>query len=375
LFSGKSIGPRVQTNVPDVGHAAGPGISINGRALGVGLPVYVVAEISSNHGQQFEAAVAILRGAHAAGADAVKLQTYTPDTITIDSDAPAFVQGAGSLWAGTTLHALYEKAYMPWDWQPRLKAIADELGMDCFSSPFDASAVDFLMAMDVPAFKIASFELVDLPLIRKVAATGRPMIMSTGMATDDEIDEAVQAARAAGATDIALLKCTSAYPAPPESINLHAIPAMAQRWQVPIGLSDHTQGVAVAAAAVALGACIVEKHVTSSHADATPDEAFSLDLDEFAAMVRAIRMVERAGGASIGPTEEEAESRRFRRSLFVVEDVQAGEPLTERNVRSIRPAAGLHTRELENVLGRRAAVAIPRGTPLSWELLAPDTRS
>ncbi len=348
---------------------------IGGRRIGPANPVYIIAELSSNHGQQFEAAVAILRGAHAAGADAVKLQTYTPDTITIDSDAPAFVQGASSLWAGTTLHALYEKAYMPWDWQPRLKAIADELGMDCFSSPFDASAVDFLMAMGVPAFKIASFELVDLPLIRKVAATGRPMIMSTGMATDAEIDEAVQTARAAGASDIALLKCTSAYPAPPESINLHAIPTMAQRWRVPIGLSDHTQGVAVAAAAVALGACIVEKHVTSSHADATPDEAFSLDLDEFAAMVRAIRMVERASGARIGPTEEEAESRRFRRSLFVVEDVRAGEPLTERNVRSIRPAAGLHTRELENVLGRRAAVAIPRGTPLSWELLAPDTRS
>jgi N-acetylneuraminate synthase len=355
---------------------AAAGFAINQRVIGPGHPVYIVAELSSNHGQRFETAVEILRGAHAAGADAVKLQTYTPDTITIDSDAPAFVQGASSLWAGTTLHALYEKAYMPWEWQPRLKAIADDLGLDCFSSPFDASAVDFLMAMDVPAFKIASFELVDLPLIRKVARTGRPMIMSTGMATDDEIDEAVAAARAAGATDVALLKCTSAYPAPPESINLRAIPAMAQRWQVPIGLSDHTRGVAVAAAAVALGACIVEKHVTTSHADATADEAFSLDLDEFAAMVSAIRTVEQAtGDETIGPTEQETESRRFRRSLFVVEDVQAGEPLTDRNLRSIRPAAGLHTRELENVLGRRAAVAIPRGTPLSWELLEPDTQS
>jgi N-acetylneuraminate synthase len=230
--------------------------------------------------------------------------------------------------------------------------------------------------MDVPAFKIASFELVDIPLIRKVAHTGRPMIMSTGMATEAEIDEAVAAARDGGATEIALLKCTSAYPSPPESVNLRAIPAMAERWAVPIGLSDHTQGIAVPAAAVALGAALIEKHVTVSHAEATPDEAFSLDLAEFATMVEAIRTVERAMGQSrIGPTEEEAESRRFRRSLFVVEDVRAGELLTDRNVRSIRPAAGMHTRHYEAVLGRRAAVAIARGTPLSPDLMEPDTPS
>lgn len=346
--------------------------SIAGRQVGPGHPVYVIAEISSNHGQAFETAAGLVRGAHASGADAVKLQTYTPDTITIDSDAPEFIQGDASLWRGTTLHSLYEKAYMPWEWQPRLKAIADELGMDCFSSPFDHTAVDFLVTMDVPAFKIASFELVDLPLIRKVAGTGRPMIISTGMATDAEIDEAVTAARGAGATQIALLKCTSAYPSPPESVNLRAIPAMAERWGVPVGLSDHTQGVAVPAAAVAMGASLVEKHVTTSHVDATPDEAFSLDLDEFATMVEAIRTVERAmGQPRIGPTDEEAESRRFRRSLFVVEDVAAGESFTERNVRSIRPAAGMHTREYDAVLGRRAAVAISRGTPLSPELIEP----
>jgi pseudaminic acid synthase len=350
--------------------------SINGRAIGPGQPVYVIAELSSNHGGSYEAAEALVRGAQAAGADAIKLQTYTPDTITIDSDAPAFVQGRGSLWAGTTLHALYQSAYMPWDWQPRLKAVADELGMDCFSSPFDATAVDFLVAMDVPAFKIASFELVDLPLIRTVARTGRPVIMSTGMATEDEIDEAVAAARDGGATEIALLKCTSAYPSPPESVNLRAIAAMAERWGLPIGLSDHTQGVAVPVAAVALGASLVEKHVTISHADATPDEAFSLDLAEFAEMVAAIRVTERAmGRRTIGPAPEETESRRFRRSLFVVEDVAAGEPLTERNVRSIRPAAGMHTREYEAVLGRRAAVAITRGTPLAPELLEPEPGS
>jgi len=347
--------------------------AINGRLIGPGQPVYVIAEISANHGQSYETALELVRGAHRAGADAVKLQTYTADTITIDSDAPAFRPGSGSLWEGTTLHALYQTAYTPWEWQPRLKAVADELGMDCFSSPFDPTAVEFLMAMDVPAFKIASFELVDLPLIRTVARTGRPVIMSTGMGTDDEIDEAVAAARGAGATQIALLKCTSAYPSPPDAINLRAIPAMAERWGVPIGLSDHTQGVAVPAAAVALGAALVEKHVTVSHADATPDEAFSLDLSEFATMVDAIRTVERAlGAASIGPTEEEAESRRFRRSLFVVEDVAAGEPLTERNVRSIRPATGMHTREYEAILGRRAAVAIARGTPLSPGLLESD---
>jgi pseudaminic acid synthase len=350
--------------------------AIDGRSIGPGQPVYVIAEISANHGQSYETAAELVRGAHRAGADAVKLQTYTADTITIDSDGPAFRPGSGSLWEGTTLHALYQTAYTPWEWQPRLKAVADELGIDCFSSPFDPTAVDFLMTMGVPAFKIASFELVDLPLIRTVARTGRPMIMSTGMATDGEIDEAVVAARGAGATEIALLKCTSAYPSPPESVNLRAIPAMAERWGIPIGLSDHTQGVAIPAAAVALGASLVEKHVTISHADATPDEAFSLDLSEFATMVEAIRTVERAMGVPrIGPTEEETESRRFRRSLYVVEDVAAGEPLTERNVRSIRPAAGMHTREYEAVLGRRAAIAIARGTPLSPGLIEPDTRT
>jgi N-acetylneuraminate synthase len=350
--------------------------SINGRAIGPGNPVYIIAEISANHGQEFAKAVDLVRGAHAAGADAVKLQTYTPDTITIDSDAPAFRAGSGSLWEGTTLHSLYETAYTPWEWQPKLKAIADDLGIDCFSSPFDPTAVDFLMTMDVPAFKVASFELVDLPLIRKMAQTGRPLIMSTGMATADEIDEAIAAARDGGATQIALLKCTSAYPSPPEAVNLRAIPAMAERWTMPIGLSDHTQGIAVPAAAVALGASIVEKHVTTSHADTTPDSAFSLDLPEFEAMVDAIRTVERAlGRPSIGPTADEAESRRFRRSLFVVEDVVSGETFTERNVRSIRPAAGMHTREYEAVLGRRAAVGIRRGTPLSPDLIESDPRS
>lgn len=347
--------------------------AIAGRRIGPGEPVYVIAELSANHGQDYERAATILRLAHRAGADAIKLQTYTPDTITIASDAPAFRAGSGSLWEGTTLHDLYQGAYTPWEWQPKLKALADELGIHCFSSPFDPTAVDFLLDMDVPAFKIASFELVDLPLIMRAAATGRPLILSTGMATVEEVDEAVATARRAGATQIALLKASSAYPAPPESMNLRAIPWMAERYGVPIGLSDHTLGSTAAISAVSLGASIVEKHIMGSHDDATADEAFSLDPVEFAAMVDAIRFAERALGQPVlRPTTEEEESRRFRRSLFVVADVEAGERFTEDNVRSIRPAGGLHTRELASILGRRAARRIDRGTPLSWELVAPE---
>ncbi len=346
--------------------------SIAGRPIGPGHPVYIIAELSANHRHDEAVAAELVRAAHDAGADAVKLQTYTPDTITIASDAPSFRAGSGSLWAGTTLHDLYAEAYMPWEWQPGLKVLAESLGMDCFSSPFDPTAVDFLLGMDVPAFKVASFELVDLPLIRRMAATGRPLIMSTGMATEAEIDEAVGAARDTGATQIALLKCTSAYPSPPEAVNLRAIPAMVDRWKVPVGLSDHTTGELVPVAAVALGACIVEKHMTLSGDDRTPDSAFSLDRAGFGAMVSAIRTAELAlGEPRLGPTEQETESRRFRRSLFVVEDVAAGDVLTERNVRSIRPADGLHTRHLDDVLGRRAARAIAKGTPLAWDLLEP----
>lgn len=347
--------------------------SINGRAIGPGKPIYVIAELSANHGGSYETAARIVEESAKTGADAIKLQTYTADTITIDSDSSHFRHGDSSLWAGTTLHKLYQDAYTPWDWQPKLKALAESLGLDCFSSPFDPTAVDFLVEMDVPAFKVASFELVDLPLIRRMARTGRPLIMSTGMATPDEIDEAVKAAQGAGATEIALLKCTSAYPSPPDAINLGAIPAMVARWGLPVGLSDHTTGEAVPVAAVALGACIVEKHITLHKDDATPDSPFSLDPAEFTRMVEAIRVAEQAiAGDQLGPTPAEQESRRFRRSLFVVEDIAAGEALTERNVRSIRPAAGLHTRHFDEVLGRHAAQAIPRGTPLSWDLLAPE---
>ena len=277
-------------------------VTIAGRPVGPGEPVYVIAEISANHAQRFDAAERLVRAAAEAGADAVKLQTYRPDTITIDSDAPAFRPGPGSLWEGSTLYELYESAYTPWEWQPDLKRLANELGLDCFSSPFDPSAVDFLVEMGVPALKVASFELVDLPLIRYMAATGLPLIMSTGMASEAEIDEAVDAARSGGATEIALLKCSSAYPSPPQAMQLRAIPAMAERWGVPIGLSDHSLGATVAAAAVALGACIVEKHITMSRDDPTADAAFSLDPGEFGEMVRTIRTVEAAlGDGHIGP--------------------------------------------------------------------------
>jgi pseudaminic acid synthase len=352
-------------------------IHISGRPIGSGRPVYVIAELSANHRQDLDVAERLVRAAADVGADAVKLQTYTADTITIRSDAAPFRHGEGSLWQGVTLHDLYAEAAMPWAWQPRLKALAQELGLDCFSSPFDPTAVDFLVGLDVPAFKIASFELVDLPLIRRVAATGKPMIMSTGMATAAEVDEAVAAARDAGASEIALLKCTSAYPTPPEEVGLRALAFMRDRWGLPVGLSDHTVGHTIPVAAVALGACIVEKHFTLSRADPTPDAPFSLEVEEFGAMVRAIRETEAAlaGPPILEPAPSERESRRFRRSLFVVEDIAAGEPLTEHNVRSIRPADGLHTREHEAVLGRRAAQDIPSGTPLSWDLLEPDTRS
>jgi N-acetylneuraminate synthase len=346
--------------------------AIAGRPIGAGHPVYVIAELSANHGQDYDAAVRLVHAAKAAGADAVKLQTYTPDTITIRSDAPPFRAGEGSLWEGVTLYDLYTDAYTPWEWHAPLKALAEELGMHCFSSPFDPTAVDYLLDLDVPAFKVASFELVDIPLVQRMAATGRPMIMSTGMATEDEIDEAVTAARAAGATQLALLKCTSAYPSPPEAVNLRAIPAMAERWGLPVGLSDHTTGEMVAVAAVAMGACIIEKHLALSRNDPTTDAKFSLEPAEFKAMVDAVRVAEAAlGGERIGPTPAETESRRFRRSLFVVEDVAEGEAFTPRNVRSIRPANGLHTRHYAEILGRRATRSIERGTPLAWDLVSP----
>jgi N-acetylneuraminate synthase len=347
-----------------------PQITINNRPIGPGGRNYIIAEMSANHHQSFELAVQILEAAKDAGADAVKLQTYTPDTMTIAATTEYFQIGHGTIWEGRNLYDLYGEAYTPWEWQPKLKEVATSLGLDLFSTPFDFTAVEFLEQMEVPAYKIASFETVDLPLIYRIAQTGKPIIMSTGMATLAEIDEAVRTIREAGGSQLALLKCTSAYPAPPEEMNLRTIPHLAEAFQVPVGLSDHTLGVAVPVAAVALGACIIEKHFTFSRDLPGPDSAFSLEPHEFKAMVEAIRVAEQAlGQVSYDITEREAASRVFRRSLFVVQDVKAGEVFTEANVRSIRPGYGLHTRYLPEILGRRAARDIERGTPFDWKMV------
>lgn len=342
---------------------------INGRRIGVGYPVYIVAEMSANHNQDFDQAVRIVRAAKEAGADAIKVQTYTADTMTINADNE-FFQIKGTIWEGKNLYDLYGEAHAPWEWQPKLKEQASRLGLDFFSTPFDSTAVDFLEKIGVVAYKVASFELVDLPLLRRVAETGKPIIMSTGMASLAEIDEAVRTLQEAGAKQLALLKCTSAYPAPPQDMNLRTIPHMVQGFGLPVGLSDHTLGYDVAVAAVALGACIVEKHFTLSREKPGPDSSFSMEPQELTEMVKAIRRVEKAlGSIQYQITEREKSSQAFRRSLFVVRDVKAGEAFTEQNVRSIRPGFGLHTRHLSDILGRRARKNILKGTPLVWDLI------
>jgi N-acetylneuraminate synthase len=347
-----------------------PRFEIAGRAIGPGHPCYVVAELSGNHGGDFDKALALVRIARDAGADAVKLQTYTPDTITLDSDRPEFRVDSGTLWDGTTLHNLYESACTPWAWQPKLKAECEALGLQCFSSPFDPTAVDFLEDLGICAYKIASFELVDLPLIRRVAATGKPVILSTGMASLGEIEEAVTTAREAGAGPLALLVCSSAYPSPAEAIHLRRIAHLSATFGVVTGLSDHTLDLAVPVAAVAVGAHIIEKHLCPSRDGGGPDSAFSLEPAEFARMVEEVRTAEQAlGGLCYGGSEAEEASRAFRRSLFVVEDLRAGDRFTPQNVRSIRPGHGLHPRHLEDVLGRIASRDIERGTPLGWDLV------
>jgi pseudaminic acid synthase len=344
-------------------------VKISTRKIGLGYPTYIIAEMSGNHNQNFQQAVKIVEAAHQAGADAIKLQTYTADTLTIDSDKPPF-QIQGTLWKGKKLYDLYKEAYTPWDWQPKLQKVATQLGLDFFSTPFDHTAVDFLETLNVPAHKIASFENSDLPLLRKIAQTGKPIIMSTGMATLAEIDESVSAIRTAGNNQIILLKCTSAYPASPEEMNLRTIPHLAEAFNLPVGLSDHTLGHSVPIAAITLGACVIEKHVTLSRNEPGPDNAFSLEPQEFKAMVEAVRTTEKAlGQVHYGISAKEAESRVFRRSLFVVEDVKSGEYFTAQNIRCIRPGAGLPPRYYDEMIGRRANRDIPRGTPLSWDLL------
>ncbi len=342
-------------------------IEIAGRRIAAGEPPYVVAEMSANHGRDFQQAVEIVEAAAQAGADAVKLQTYTPEGLTLDCDRPCF-HIEGTVWSGRTMHELYREAAMPWPWQPKLQRVAADLGIVLFSTPLDHAAVDFLQRMQVPAYKIASFELVDLSLLGRVAQTGKPIILSTGMATLAEIDEAVRTIRSAGGRQLALLKCTSAYPAAAGQMNLRTIAHLAEAFALPVGLSDHTLEPAVPVAAVAAGACIIEKHLTLSRDQAGPDSAFSLQPDEFRQMVRSVGAAHAAlGTVHYGPGRQEVAAHRFRRSLFAVEDVPAGKPFTTENVRCIRPGDGLHPRYLQEILARTARVDVARGTPLGCE--------
>lgn len=337
--------------------------------VGPGCPTYIIAELSANHGGSLSNALEVIHAMKEAGADAVKLQTYTADTLTLKCDRDEFRVGKGTLWEGRTLYDLYEEAHTPWEWHPELFGLANELGMDCFSTPFDRSAVDFLETLNPPAYKIASFELVDIPLIEYIASKGRPIIMSTGMGSLAEISDAVDVVKAAG-VPLILLKCTSAYPSPPESMNLRTIPHMAEAFKVPVGLSDHTLGIAVPVAAVAIGACVVEKHVTLSRSTPGPDSAFSLEPQEFKAMVDAVRVVEKSlGQVNYALTENETASKCFRRSLFAVADIRAGDKLTKDNIRSIRPGYGLSPKYLEQCIGRVAVQDIDRGTPILWDQL------
>ena len=344
-------------------------VIINGRPIGPGHPPYLIAELSGNHNGELARALALVDAAKAAGADAVKLQTYTADTITIDHDGPGF-RLEGGLWQGRTLHDLYREAHTPWDWHEPLFAHARSIGLTIFSSPFDDTAVDLLERLDAPAFKIASFELIDLPLIRRAARSGKPLIVSTGLATLGEVAEAVEAA---GDVPLVLLHCVSGYPTPPADCNLRTIPHLAEAFGVAVGLSDHTHGVAVPVAAAALGAVVIEKHFTLSRAEGGVDSAFSLEPAEFKAMADSVRTAWAAlGRVHYGVEPSEAGGRDYRRSLYVVADVAAGAPLTAANVRSIRPGFGMEPKHLPAVLGRRAARALKRGDPLRWDMLLPE---
>lgn len=346
-------------------------MKIANRLIGKDHPPFIIAEMSGNHNQSLERALEIVDAASAAGAHALKLQTYTADTITLDvSEGEFYIQDKSSLWAGNSLHQLYQQAYTPWEWHAPIFERCREHGMICFSSPFDESAVDFLETLNAPAYKIASFELVHLPLIRKAAATGKPLIMSTGMATVTEIDDAVRTARAAGCTDLTLLKCTSTYPATPENSNLRTILSMRETFGCEIGLSDHTMGVGAAIAAVALGASVIEKHFTLRRADGGVDSAFSMEPAELALLVEETERAWLAmGQVAYGPREAELRSLAFRRSLYIAEDIKAGDTLTAENLRCVRPGLGLPPKFYDLFIGRRVNQDAKRGTPLTWQMV------
>ena len=345
-------------------------IKIGNHIIDNDSKTFVIAEMSANHNMNFDRAVEIMKAAKDAGADAIKIQTYTADTITLDCDDPCFQITQGTLWDGTTLHKLYEKAYTPWDWQPKLQKIAGELGLEFFSSPFDLSAVDFLEEMNVPAYKIASFEINDIPMIRKIARLHKPMIFATGIAHLSDIELAVQTCKEEGNEQVILLKCTSAYPAPYEDVNLRTIPSLANTFDCIAGLSDHTMGSAVAGAAVALGAKVIEKHLTLRRADGGADSAFSMEPEEFKEMVQNIRKIELAlGTVTYELTPKAAREREHSRSLFVARDMKKGDVFTPENLRSVRPANGLHTKYYEDILGKRITKDAKLGTPMSWDLV------
>jgi len=344
---------------------------IGHHTIGADAPPFIIAEMSGNHNQSLEVALQIVEAAARAGAHALKLQTYTAETMTLDlSEGEFFIKDPGSLWAGTSLYELYEKAHTPWEWHAPIFARAKELGMLAFSTPFDDSAVDFLESLDVPAYKIASFENTDLPLIRRVAATGKPLIISTGMASIAELDESVRAAREAGCKDLVLLKCTSTYPATPLNSNVRTIPHLRELFGCEVGLSDHSMGVGVSVAAVALGATVVEKHFTLDRSAGGVDASFSLEPAEMASLVvETERAWQAMGQVHYGVTEAERKSLVYRRSLYVTADMAAGDTFSRDNLRAIRPGLGLPPKHIDVVLGRRASTPIKRGTPLDWSLL------
>ncbi|WP_166222448.1 pseudaminic acid synthase [Pseudomonas atagonensis] len=344
---------------------------IGNRLIGADAPPFIIAEMSGNHNQSLDVALQIVEAAARSGAHALKLQTYTAETMTLDiAEGEFFIKDPGSLWAGTSLYELYEKAHTPWEWHAPIFARAKELGMLAFSTPFDDSAVDFLESLDVPAYKIASFENTDLPLIRRVAATGKPLIISTGMASIAELDETVRAAREAGCKDLVLLKCTSTYPATPLNSNVRTIPHLRELFGCEVGLSDHSMGVGVSVAAVALGATVVEKHFTLDRSAGGVDASFSLEPAEMASLVvETERAWQALGQVQYGATEAEQKSLVYRRSLYVTADMAAGDPFTGDNLRAIRPGLGLPPKHTDAILGRRARGPIKRGTPLDWSLV------
>lgn len=346
-------------------------IKVANREVGAGYAPFVIAEMSSNHNQSLERALEIVEAAARTGAHALKIQTYTPDTMTIDLDEPEFhISDPKSLWAGTSLYQLYSKAYTPWEWHKPIFDLARRLGMIPFSTPFDDTAVDFLESLDVPCYKIASFENTDLPLIRRVAATGKPLLISTGMATVAELDETVRAAREAGCKDLILLKCTSTYPATPENTNILTIPHLRKLFDCEVGLSDHTMGIGVAVAGVALGATMIEKHFTLNRADGGVDSTFSMEPTEMAQLVVETKSAWQAlGRVSYGPTEAEKGAVQFRRSMYVLQDLKTGDVLTLKNLRCVRPGMGLPPKYYDMFLGRRVNQDVRRGTPMRWELV------